>query len=1352
MFSKLTAVFSVPSPVELETRATPCRCAAPQSQQRDCVPFFFLLYLRRRRGEGTEERGNPITSRKTSLFSPVLSSFRWSRGGHFRRVFAPPRLCVKSVLALLVLLLATFTHAQDSQFHFDPNGNLFVQTAATTSPPEILGQPQNRIVVPDEAASFSVVAADTRLLSYQWRFNGTDITSASNDAVLLQNVSTNNEGEYRVVLTNPSGSVTSAPAMLWIDSDADGLPDSWERLYFTNLNQSATADFDQDGVSNLQEFLDGTNPTNKAAALFRLTVLRDGGSVEILPNQSTYTNGQTVTLTASAFSYETFRAWLGDVVTRTNPVTLVMTNNKTVSARFTPVVFTWTNFAGGDWNHAANWTPNLVPGSNDSVVISGLTLQGPGTFTVTLDTPADCASVTIDTGLVRTPTLTGSGTLTVRESLLWRGGTMSGSGRTVIESGATLTLETVNAFGNGPTVNTRTLELGGVTHWMTAGNLNLNNAIITNRPGAVFHALGSGTLNRTAGTSRFDNAGTFRKSVNAGVTMIGSSVSFNNYAAVEIETGTLLCNGGFTNQGAVHVAANATNRLAGGGTATGTFSALVGGVVEWAVGTFTLLPGAQLDGAGRYRIHSAPGNVTVNAEGNLNVENFDLASGLASSSTLGGTGTVTVSRVMNWTAGTMSGTGQTVIVPGATLQVANPSGVTLARTLENAGTILWTGAGNISLSTAVITNRAGGLFHVQNAAQFLASGGSRFDNTGTFRKSLSTGTTTFASGASFNNYGAVEIEAGTLRLGGGGSSTGTFDAAATTSVEWTGGTFTLNPGAQLNGAGLYRINGGTVTADANLTVENLNVLSGTSTLGGAGTVTVASLMNWTAGVMGGTGRTIIAPGAVLNAAIPSQVNLVTRTLENGGTVLWTNGTIALNGSLITNRPGALFHALGTGLLGNLGGSPRFNNAGTFRKSVNAGIATVANGVSFNNSGEVEIQSGTLLFNGGFTNSGVVNASAGATNRLTGGGSATGTFSASAGAVVEWTAGTFTLNPGAQLNGAGLYRLNAGNVTAGANLIVENLDVRSGSSTLGGAGTVTVASLMNWTAGVMGGTGRTIIAPGAVLNAAIPSQVNLVTRTLENAGTVLWTNGTIALNGSLITNRPGALFHAQGAGLLGNLGGSPRFDNAGTFRKSVNTGTTTVASGVNFTNYGTVDLQSGTLLCNGGYNSTSNAVLNCALGGTTPGTGYAQLQKAGTVTLNGALSVDLLPGFTPTTNDTFAVVTAGTRNGTFANFFHPSNLVVMQMSNTPNSVVLRVTDVFPIVPQPLLSLPELVGSNFNFTWTATSNVTYRLEFNPDLANLTNWNPIPGDVTATSSSASKLDAATSSNRFYRVRVLP
>jgi hypothetical protein len=60
---------------------------------------------------------------------------------------------------------------------------------------------------------------------------------------------------------------TSLPAEL-IDSDGDGLPDGWEQLYgFEQGGNDASGDADNDGLSNLQEFIAGTNPLLASDAL-----------------------------------------------------------------------------------------------------------------------------------------------------------------------------------------------------------------------------------------------------------------------------------------------------------------------------------------------------------------------------------------------------------------------------------------------------------------------------------------------------------------------------------------------------------------------------------------------------------------------------------------------------------------------------------------------------------------------------------------------------------------------------------------------------------------------------------------------------------------------------------------------------------------------------------------------------------------------------------------------------------------------------------------------------------------------------------------------------------------------------
>ncbi len=47
-----------------------------------------------------------------------------------------------------------------------------------------------------------------------------------------------------------------------IDTDGDGIPDSWKLYYFGTTNVDADDDADGDGLTNLEEYLAGTNPLN----------------------------------------------------------------------------------------------------------------------------------------------------------------------------------------------------------------------------------------------------------------------------------------------------------------------------------------------------------------------------------------------------------------------------------------------------------------------------------------------------------------------------------------------------------------------------------------------------------------------------------------------------------------------------------------------------------------------------------------------------------------------------------------------------------------------------------------------------------------------------------------------------------------------------------------------------------------------------------------------------------------------------------------------------------------------------------------------------------------------------------
>jgi hypothetical protein len=62
------------------------------------------------------------------------------------------------------------------------------------------------------------------------------------------------------VIMNANVTVTANFYLTGVDSDSDGLDDAWEMLYFGKLGNNPSADPDNDGLTNLQEYQYGTNP------------------------------------------------------------------------------------------------------------------------------------------------------------------------------------------------------------------------------------------------------------------------------------------------------------------------------------------------------------------------------------------------------------------------------------------------------------------------------------------------------------------------------------------------------------------------------------------------------------------------------------------------------------------------------------------------------------------------------------------------------------------------------------------------------------------------------------------------------------------------------------------------------------------------------------------------------------------------------------------------------------------------------------------------------------------------------------------------------------------------------------
>jgi hypothetical protein len=84
------------------------------------------------------------------------------------------------------------------------------------TPPLITSQPQSLTVVQGANVAINVLADGFKPISYQWRFEGTNIPGATNATHFVFNAQPAHAGTYSAVLTNLAGGVTSSNATLTV--------------------------------------------------------------------------------------------------------------------------------------------------------------------------------------------------------------------------------------------------------------------------------------------------------------------------------------------------------------------------------------------------------------------------------------------------------------------------------------------------------------------------------------------------------------------------------------------------------------------------------------------------------------------------------------------------------------------------------------------------------------------------------------------------------------------------------------------------------------------------------------------------------------------------------------------------------------------------------------------------------------------------------------------------------------------------------------------------------------------------------------------------------------------------------
>ena len=177
------------------------------------------------------------------------------------------------------------------------NAGPFVLTAyASPQPPSITSQPQPVTVNAHANASFNVTATGTMPLSYQWSFNGTNISGATASSLTISNVTQQALGAYAVVITNGVRTVTSSNAMLtmypFLASPFGGVVTDWGYNATLSVQAWGTGPLSYQWFDNGVALQNATNQTLTLtsiqftnAGLYSVVVSSPLGSVTNTPEQ-----------------------------------------------------------------------------------------------------------------------------------------------------------------------------------------------------------------------------------------------------------------------------------------------------------------------------------------------------------------------------------------------------------------------------------------------------------------------------------------------------------------------------------------------------------------------------------------------------------------------------------------------------------------------------------------------------------------------------------------------------------------------------------------------------------------------------------------------------------------------------------------------------------------------------------------------------------------------------------------------------------------------------------------------------------------------------------------------------------
>ena len=122
----------------------------------------------------------------------------------------------------------------DGQSVVFTNGFTYTGAQISLNAPQISAGPTNQTVGLGSNAAFTVAASGSGTLAYQWLFNSTNVSGATNYTFALTNVQPANAGSYFVIVSNLDGAATSSVATLSIPGQPVSFTAAPGSLQFAN--------------------------------------------------------------------------------------------------------------------------------------------------------------------------------------------------------------------------------------------------------------------------------------------------------------------------------------------------------------------------------------------------------------------------------------------------------------------------------------------------------------------------------------------------------------------------------------------------------------------------------------------------------------------------------------------------------------------------------------------------------------------------------------------------------------------------------------------------------------------------------------------------------------------------------------------------------------------------------------------------------------------------------------------------------------------------------------------------------------------------------------------------------------